>query len=99
MATYITLLNFTDQGIRSIRDTVKRAQAFKELAAKNGVTVREIFWTQGQYDLVTVFDASDDETATALLYAVGALGNVRTQTLRGFSIDEVARIIDRMPKM
>jgi uncharacterized protein with GYD domain len=98
MATYITLLNFTDQGIRGVRDTTKRAKAFEKMAAKNGVEVREIFWTLGSYDLVTILEAKDAETATALLLAVGAMGNIRTQTLRAFTAGEVEKILDKMPK-
>ncbi len=97
MATYITLLNFTDQGIRSVKETTKRAEAFKALAKKGEVTVKDIYWTLGQYDLVAILEAADDERATAVGLSVGSLGNVRSQTLRAFSVEEIGRIIAKMP--
>ncbi len=80
MATYVVLANFTDQGVRNAKDSPKRADAFKDMAKKYGATVKDIYWTQGQYDVVTIVDAPDDVTVTALALSVGALGNVRTQT-------------------
>ena len=77
MATYIVLANFTDQGVRDAKDTLKRAEAFKELAKKHGVTVKDIYWTQGQYDIVTITEASDEMAATALALTIGGLGNIR----------------------
>ena len=96
MATFIVLGNFTDQGIRNVKETTKRAEAFKTLGKKAGATVKEIYWTMGQYDLVTIVDAPDDQTATSLLLSVGVLGNVRSQTLRGFSAEEMGKIIGKM---
>ena len=98
MATYIVLCNFTDQGIRNVKESPKRAEAFKDLAKKTGATVKELYWTVGQYDAVTVVEAPDDQTITALLLAAGSLGNIRTQTLRAYSADEIARIIAKIPK-
>lgn len=97
MATFISLLEFTDQGIRNVKETAKRAEAFKAMAKKGGVTVKEIYWTMGAYDVVLIVDAPDDETATAVIMSLGALGNVRTQTLRAFSAEEMNRIITKMP--
>ena len=96
MPTYITLMNFTHQGITNIKETTKRADAHKILAKKFGCTVREIFWTQGQYDVVTIVDAPDDASATALAMSAGKLGNVRTQTLRAFTAAELAPILDKV---
>ena len=96
MATYISLLGFTDEGIRKVKQTTKRAEAFKAMARKRGVTVKDIYWTVGAYDVVIVMDAPDDETATAVIMSLGALGNVRTQTLRAFSAEEMNRIIGKM---
>ena len=98
MATYVSLFTFTDEGIRNVRDTVKRANAFREVAAKAGVTVREIFWTMGQYDLVGIVEAKDDTAALALLLGVGAMGNIKTQTLRAYSADEIEHVLTMMPK-
>jgi uncharacterized protein with GYD domain len=96
MATFISLINFTDQGIRSIKESPARYEAFRAMAEKLGVTVKDIYYTVGNYDLVVVVEGSD-EAATAALLKVGSLGNVRTQTLRGFSVEEMKRIIGKMP--
>jgi len=96
MATYVTLANFTEQGIRNIKDTANRAEAFKGLAERLGCTVKELLWTQGQYDIVTIFDAPDEPTATILLMSLGKLGNVRTQTLRAFSAAELAPLLGQV---
>ena len=97
MATYVLLLNFTDQGIRNVKDTAKRAEAFKRIADKAGVKVKEVYWTLGQYDGVLIFEAPEEATATALGLSLGSLGNVQTQTLRAFSVEEIGRIIAKMP--
>jgi uncharacterized protein with GYD domain len=96
MPTYIILGNFTDQGIRNVRDTTKRAEALREMGRKSGVTVKEVYWTLGQYDILTILEAPNDEAVTALGLSVGALGNVRTQTLRAFSADEMGRLIGKL---
>src|SRR5437588_13027968 len=85
MATYIVLTSFTDQGVRNVKDTTKRSDAVKELAKKFGVTVKKFFWTLGAYDVVAMFDAPDAVSMTALVLAIGAGVDVRTQTLRDFS--------------
>jgi len=84
MATYIVLTQFTDQGIRSVKDSPKRAAAFKEAAKKAGVTVKAFYWTLGRYDMVSILEAPDAETVTAVCLSVGKLGNVRTETLAAF---------------
>jgi uncharacterized protein with GYD domain len=96
MAIYVVLANFTDQGVRNAKDSPNRAEAFKEMAKKCGATVKDLYWTQGQYDAVTILEAPDDTTATALALSVGALGNIRTQTLRAFSAADMKGIIDKM---
>ena len=96
MSTYIVLANFTDQGIRTVKDTTKRADAVSELAGRFGVKAREFFWTLGSYDVVCVFDAPDDASITALGLAIGANGNVRTQTLRAFSKAEMNQILAKV---
>jgi len=96
MPTYIVLGNFTDQGVRAVKDTTKRASAVKEAAKKFGASVRDLYWTLGPYDVVTVVDAPDDESIAALLFSIGSLGNVRTQSLKAFEADEVERILGRM---
>jgi uncharacterized protein with GYD domain len=96
MATYIMLGNFTDQGIRFVKDTTKRAQALRDLATKVGATVKDTYWTLGQYDVVAVIEAPDEVAMTALGLGVGSLGNVRTQTLRAFSAEEISQVLGRM---
>ena len=96
MATYIVLASFTDQGIRNVKDTTKRADAVKELASKFGVTAKEFFWTLGSYDVISIFDAPDDASMTALGMALGSGGNVRTQTLRAFSRDEINGVLAKL---
>ena len=96
MPTYIVLGQFTDQGIRAVKETTKRADALESMARKVGATVKEVYWTMGQYDIATIVEAPDDATVNALLLSVGALGNVRTQTLRAFSANEMGRIVSRM---
>jgi uncharacterized protein with GYD domain len=96
MATYIVLSSFTDQGVRSVKDTTKRSDVVKELAKKFGVTAKEFYWTLGSYDVVAIFEAPDDTSMTALGLAIGALGNVRTQTLRAFSRAEMTGVLAKL---
>ena len=96
MATYVVLLNFTDQGIRNVKDTTKRADAFKEVAKSAGVTVKEMYWTLGQYDIVAIIDAPDDVVVTTLGLGLGKEGNVRTQTLRAFSQADINAILSKV---
>ena len=96
MPTYIVLGNFTDQGIRNVKDTPKRASAVREAAKKFGASVKSLYWTIGAYDIVTLIDAPDDESVAALLFSIGSLGNVRTQSLKAFEADEVERILGKI---
>lgn len=96
MATYISLLNWTDQGIRNFADTVHRSEAANALAQRMGGSVTNIYWTVGQYDLVTVAEFPDDESGTAFLLALGSLGNVRSTTLRGYNASEFAAVIGKL---
>jgi uncharacterized protein with GYD domain len=96
MATYLTLMNFTAQGLGSIKDTVKRAEAAKKAAREAGATIKEALWTHGQYDVVLISEAPDDATATALALSIGKQGNVRTQTLRAFTATEMQGILDKV---
>jgi uncharacterized protein with GYD domain len=96
MANYIVLSSFTEQGIRGVKDTTKRADAVRDLAKKFGVTAKEFYWTLGTWDVVVVFDAPDDASMTALGLAIGAAGNVRTQTMRAFSREEMNGILAKL---
>ena len=93
MATYILLGTFTDQGIRKIKDTTKRADAIREMGKKAGVEVKEMYWTLGQYDVAAIFDAPDEAAATSLALSIGSQGNVRTQLMRAFTEDEIGPIL------
>jgi len=94
MATYVTLINFTDQGIRNVKDTANRASTYKKLATQLGCTLKEIYWTQGQYDVVSIVDAPDDAAATALAMSVAKLGFIRTHSMRAFTLAELAPIME-----
>lgn len=93
MPTYVSLLNWTDQGVAAFKDTVDRYEAAREAAAARGITFKGIYWTVGQHDLVSVVEAPDDETATAFLLGLAAQGNLRSTTLRAFSADEMRAVI------
>jgi uncharacterized protein with GYD domain len=95
MSTYVSLINWTEQGIKNFRDTTHRADDFTNAVEKAGGHVREILWCVGEYDLITIVDFPDDESATASLLQVGALGNIRTRTMRGFDAQQMGRIIDK----
>jgi len=96
MATFIMLGCFTDQGIRKVKDTAKWAEASKEMAKKVGVTVKDVYWTLGQFDIAAVCDAPDNASASALAFSVGAQGNVRTQTLCAISQAEIGTVLSKM---
>lgn len=96
MGTYIALSSFTDQGIRSIKDTTKRADAVREVATKFGASMPQLYWTLGKYDLVAIIEAPDDESATAFSLAIAGAGNIRMQTLRAFNKDEMNGILGKM---
>lgn len=93
MATYISLISWTDQGIRAFKDTVDRAEAGKQLAGAFGGALKEIYWTLGPYDIVAVSEAPDDESATAFALTLSSQGNVRTTTMRAFGADEMKAIV------
>jgi uncharacterized protein with GYD domain len=96
MATFVVLASFTDQGIRNVKETITRAEAFKELAKKSGVTIKDMYWTLGRHDIVALCDAPDDETSTALMLSVASRGYVRSETLRAFSFPEMQKVLGKM---
>ena len=98
MATYILLGSFTDQGIRNVKDTTKRAEAVRAMGKKLGVTVKDLYWTLGQYDVAAILDAPDEAAATSLALTIGAQGNVRTQLLRAFTEKEIGPILKGISK-
>ena len=96
MATFISLVNFTDQGIRNVKDSPGRFEAFRAMAEKVGVKIKDVYWTVGSYDIVVISEGSGEDVIAALL-KVSSLGNVRTQTLRGFGPDEMKQILAKIP--
>ena len=98
MATYLALLNFTEQGVQKFRDTRKRADAFRAMAEKAGVRVRELLWTLGPYDGALVLEAQSDDAVTGVLLSLCSQGNVKSQTLRAFNESEMETILGRAPK-
>ncbi len=96
MPTYVSLLNWSEQGIRNVRDTLDRLKRAEETAEKYGVRFVETYYTVGPYDIVTVMEAADEESATAVLLALGAAGNVRSTTLRAYDPEEMSQIIQRL---
>jgi uncharacterized protein with GYD domain len=96
MARYVSLIQFTDQGIRNIKKTVKRGEAEMDEAEKMGMKLVEEFWTMGAYDVVALFEAPDDETVSAFVLKNGALGNAKSQTLRAFRREEMEAILAKI---
>lgn len=96
MATFIALSNFTEQGIRNVKDSTKRAAVVEEAAGRFGAKMTQLYWTLGQHDLVAVIDAPDDASATAFALSIGMAGNIRTTTLRAFSRDEMNAILSKL---
>jgi uncharacterized protein with GYD domain len=96
MPHYIILFNFTEQGIRNVKDTINRAEAFKSAIEKAGGKFISEYYTLGKYDIVTIVEAPNDETILPVILATGGLGNVRSETLKAFSMDEAAKIIEKV---
>jgi len=94
MPNYVCLVTFTQEGLKNLKATTKRAAAFEEKVKEHGVKVLCTFWTVGRYDLVHVLEAPDDETAAAMAFSLGVLGNVRTETLRAFTRDEMEKVLE-----
>jgi uncharacterized protein with GYD domain len=97
MATFLALIKFTERGVKGIRDTCKRAAEFKANGKKHGIVVKEQCWCMGALDGFIVFDARDDETATAAMLSLSSQGFVTTQTLRSFNLAEMSQIVEEHP--
>lgn len=93
MATYVGLLTWTEQGIRAVKDTVKRADILKANAEKANCKVRELLWTMGPHDALVIYEAPSDEAASGLSIALGMQGHVRTLTMRAYTREEMAKIV------
>ena len=95
MGMHITLVNFTDQGIRGVKDSPDRFEAFKGLAEQMGLSVVGVYYTVGHYDMVVIIEG-DDDAATSALLKVGSLGNVRTETMRAYSVDSMRKLVENL---
>jgi uncharacterized protein with GYD domain len=96
MPTYVVLVNWTDQGVRNVKQTIERTDHGGGIAQKHGLKLEQAYWTVGAYDMVAVFTAPDDEAMSAHLLEIGSLGNVRTTTLRAYDEQEMSGILRRL---
>jgi uncharacterized protein with GYD domain len=96
MPTYVVLMNWTDQGVRTVKDTVQRREQADALAERHGARIEQVYWTVGPYDIVAILDAPDDESVTAVMLELGSGGNLRTTTLRAYDREEMSGILQRL---
>lgn len=97
MATYVSLLKWTEQGIQGIKESAKRVRHAQQAVEKAGGRIVSVYYTQGEFDLVAVYEWPDDESANAFFLSLASAGNVRSQTSRAYSLEEMERIISKMP--
>lgn len=96
MATFISKIELTDQGMKNIKESCKRAEDFRSAAAKLGIEVKNLYWTMGPFDGIIVFDAPDSATATAAMLDLGSHGNVHTETAQAYEVDDMATILGKL---
>ena len=96
MPRYVVLVKWTEQGIRNVKETLQRTDSGGDLAEKHGLKLEQAYWTVGPYDMLTIFEAPNDEALSAHLLEIGSLGNVRTTTLRAYSEEEMSEILQRL---
>jgi uncharacterized protein with GYD domain len=96
MSNYVLLIDWTEQGIKNVKDTVKRAKSFEGAIEKAGGKSLGFYYTIGRYDMVAIVQAPTDEAIASVLFSLGSLGNVRTETLKAFSTHEAANIIEKL---
>jgi len=96
MFTYVGLMNFTEKGIQAVKDTTQRAAAAKAFGKKHGVKMREILWTMGEFDLVCILEAKDEQALAAFSLATAVQGNVRVRTMRAFPAGEMNQILAKL---
>ena len=97
MPKYVTLLSWTDQGVRNVKESPARLDAAKELFAAAGARITDVYLVTGKYDMIVVSEGPDDETTAKLALTIGSHGAVRTETVRAFSEDEYRKIIADLP--
>ena len=98
MPAYVVLAKWTEQGIKNARNSLERGERFRAAVEAAGGRLTTLHWTQGAYDIVCTLEFPDEEAAMATLIGLGSLGNVRTETLRAFSAEEMGRILARLPQ-
>ncbi|HZB84526.1 MAG TPA: GYD domain-containing protein [Rubrobacteraceae bacterium] len=96
MPRYVVLVNWTDQGIKNVRDTIERTDTGADIAHRHGAKLEQVYWTVGPYDMVAVFEAPDDQAITAQLLEIGSTGNIRSTTLRAYDRQEMSEILGRL---
>ena len=96
MPTYVVLMNWTDQGITNVRDTVQRNERSQELQDKHGVSLQQTYWTAGPYDIVAIAEAADDESISAFFLEIASQGYLKTTTLRAYDREEMSGILERL---
>ena len=96
MPNYVTLMNWTDQGIRNVKDSIQRYDRSTELASKHGVSFEQVYWTVGPYDLVTITQAPDVESVSAFFLELSSAGNTKSTTLPAFDRDEMSSLLERL---
>ena len=97
MAKYVTLYQFTDQGIRNVKDSPARLKTAIQKAEGMGMKMIGAYYTQGAYDLIAISESADEKVATAFALATAAQGNVRSTTMRAYDPDEFQAIVKLMP--
>ena len=94
MPTYVVLYRFTDQGLRNIKGTVKRAQEIRKDNEKRGFKILGLYWTHGSYDIVAVMEAPSEEAMMAGVFNIAEAGNVHSESLRAFTEEEMMHVIE-----
>jgi len=97
MPTFIGMLSWTDQGIRSLKDTPKRVQAAREAGKKFGVEVKQVFLTSGEFDILIISEAPHYDNVAKFAMAAGMQGNVRSRTVRAWTESEMVKLISELP--
>ena len=97
MPLFILTINWTDQGIRGVKDAPKRAQASRDLAKKLGAEIKQIYLTSGESDLLAIVEAPSGDNVAKLAMTLGSQGNIRTRTARAWTESEFMKLIGELP--
>lgn len=98
MTRFLTLINYTDQGIRDVKDSGKRAAAFGKAVEAAGGKLLSQYWCLGEVDGCATFEVPDEETGASVLLALGQAGNVRTKTVRLYDNEEFQKILTKVKR-